>query len=293
MALYGYARVSTLDQDLAIQRAALKAAGCEVIRAEKASGTRRDGRTELQVLLDFLRAGDTLVVTRIDRLARSLKDLQDIVHELKARGVALKATEQPVDTGTAAGKAFLDMLGVFAEFETNLRRERQLEGISAAKARGVYKGRKPSIDAGEVLRLRHDEKLGPAAIARRLGIGRASVYRAARQARHGTRGKRRCRCRSSLRCGGSTRSTGRRSAGACGSSALAAFARDAAGRMAKPFAACLTDAGSSLCVRPGAMTAAGPPAGPTSRKQPACGRPASSSLPLTSITIRATIGRAI
>ena len=174
---YGYARVSTLDQDLTLQRAALKAAGCEVIRAEKATGTRRDGRTELQVLLEFLREGDTLVVTRIDRLARSLKDLQDIVHELKARGVELKATEQPVDTGSAAGKAFLDMLGVFAEFETNLRRERQLEGINAAKTRGVYKGRKPSIDAAEVLRLRHDEKLGPAAIARRLGIGRASVYR--------------------------------------------------------------------------------------------------------------------
>lgn len=177
MALYGYARVSIIDQDLAIQRAALKAAGCEVIRAEKASGTRRDGRTELQVLLDFLRAGDTLLVTRIDRLARSLKDLQDIVHDLKARGVALKATEQPIDTRTAAGKAFLDMLGVFAEFETNLRRERQLEGISAAKARGVYKGRKPSIDVTEILRLRGEEHLGPAAIARRLGIGRASVYR--------------------------------------------------------------------------------------------------------------------
>ena len=116
MSVYGYARVSTLDQDLSIQHTALKAAGCEVIRAEKASGTRRDGRTELQVLLDFLRAGDTLV----DRLARSLKDLQDIVHELKAKNVALRATEQPVDTGTAAGKAFLDTLGVFAEFETNL-----------------------------------------------------------------------------------------------------------------------------------------------------------------------------
>jgi DNA invertase Pin-like site-specific DNA recombinase len=177
MPLYGYARVSTLDQDLSIQRTALKVAGCEVIRAEKASGARRNGRSELQVLLEFLREGDTLVVTRIDRLARSLKDLQDIVHELKDRGVALKATEQPVDTSTAAGKAFLDMLGVFAEFETNLRRERQLEGINAAKARGVYKGRKPSIDAFEVLRLRREEGLGPAAIARRLGIGRASVYR--------------------------------------------------------------------------------------------------------------------
>src|SRR5579864_7375020 len=188
MPLYGYARVSSLDQDLSIQRAALKAAGCEVIRAEKVSGTRRDGRTELQVLIDFLRAGDILVVTRIDRLARSLKDLQDIVHELKARGIALKATEQPVDTGTAAGKAFLDVLGVFAEFETSLRRERQLEGINTAKARGVYKGRKPSIDAAEVRRLRTDEKLGPAAIARRLGIGRASVYRLLGRETDGTNG---------------------------------------------------------------------------------------------------------
>src|SRR6185369_1691491 len=102
--------------------------------------------------------GDTLVVTRIDRLARSLRDLQNIVHELKAKGAFLRATEQPVDTGTAAGKAFLDMLGVFAEFETNLRKERQLEGIAEAKARGVYKGRKPSINAGEIRRLRDVEK---------------------------------------------------------------------------------------------------------------------------------------
>ena len=142
---YGYARVSTLDPDPARQCAALKAAGCEVIRAEMATITRRDGRSELQVLLEFLREGDTLVVTRIDRLARSVKDLQDIVHELKGRGVALKATEQPVDTGTAAGKAFLDMLGVFAEFETNLRRERQLEGIAKAKAAGVYKGARAGL----------------------------------------------------------------------------------------------------------------------------------------------------
>ena len=138
MPLYGYARVSTIDQDLSIQQSALEAAGCRIIRAEKASGSCRDGQTELALLLGFMNAGDTLVVTRIDRLARSMKDLQDIVHELKAKGVTLRATEQPVDTGTAAGKAFRDMLGVFAEFETNLRRERQLEGISAAKARGVY-----------------------------------------------------------------------------------------------------------------------------------------------------------
>jgi len=83
----------------------------------------------------------------------------------------LRATEQPIDTGTAAGKAFLDMLGVFAEFETNLRKERQAEGIAAAKARGVYKGRKPKIDSAIVHKLRYEEKLGPAEIARRLGIG--------------------------------------------------------------------------------------------------------------------------
>lgn len=177
MPTHGQARVSTLDKDLAIHRAALKKAGCGLVPAEKASGSRRDGRTELQVLLDFVQAGDTLVVTRINRLARSMKDLQDLVHELKERGLALRATKQPVDTGTAADKAFMDMLGVFSEFETNLGRERQLEGIKFAKARGIYTGRTPTIDPAELRRLRNEEKLGPTAIARRLGIGRASVHR--------------------------------------------------------------------------------------------------------------------
>jgi DNA invertase Pin-like site-specific DNA recombinase len=176
MANVGYARVSTTDQDLSIQLAALKAAGCDPIRAEKRSGTSTVGRDELRTVLDFLREGDTLTVTRIDRLARSIGDLQDIVRELRAKGVKLKATEQPIDTGTPAGKAFLDMLGVFAEFETNLRRERQMEGIAAAKARGVYKGRLQTIEGGEVAKLKA-EGLGATEIARRLGIGRASVYR--------------------------------------------------------------------------------------------------------------------
>ncbi len=177
MTLYGYARVSTGEQDLAIQEASLRAAGCQVIRSEKKTGTQREGRAELDILLQFLRKGDTLVITRIDRLARSLKDLQDIAHELKGKGVTLKATEQPVDTSTAAGKAFFDMLRVFAEFETNLRRERQMEGIAAAKERSVYKGRRPVIDAGEVRRLYEVEKLSPTGIAKRLGIARSSVYR--------------------------------------------------------------------------------------------------------------------
>ena len=174
--IYGYARVSTSDQDLTIQHAALEAAGCLTIFEEKKSGARRDGRTELQVLLECVREGDTVVITRIDRLARSMKDLQDIVHELKEMGVSLKATERPIDTGSAAGKAFLDMLGVFAEFETNLRRERQLEGIAKAKREGVYKGRKPSIDVPRVKALR-DAGKGPAAIAKELKMARSSVYR--------------------------------------------------------------------------------------------------------------------
>src|SRR3954454_17080290 len=99
-----------------------------------------------------------LTVTRGDRLARSTGDLQDIVREMKAKGAHLRATEQPIDTSTAAGKAFLDMLGVFAEFETNLRRERQLEGITRAKAEGVYMGSKPRIDREAVQTLHRGGK---------------------------------------------------------------------------------------------------------------------------------------
>ncbi|MEI8395378.1 MAG: recombinase family protein [Rhodospirillaceae bacterium] len=172
----GYARVSTTDQDTAVQVAALRAAGCEVIREEQASGTSTAGRAELATVLEFLRPGDTLVITRIDRLARSIGDLQTIVRTIRDKGAALACTEQPVDTGTAAGKCFLDMLGVFAEFETNLRRERQLEGIAKAKAEGVYKGRKPSIDADLVRQLKA-EGLGATEIAKKTGIARASVYR--------------------------------------------------------------------------------------------------------------------
>ena len=128
-------------------------------------------------MLDFLRSGDVLMVTRIDRLARSIGDLQDIVRAVKAKGATLKATEQPIDTSTAAGKCFLDMLGVFAEFETNLRRERQLEGIADAKAAASIEGRKASIDPAKVKALKA-EGMGPSAIAKALKIGRASVYRA-------------------------------------------------------------------------------------------------------------------
>jgi DNA invertase Pin-like site-specific DNA recombinase len=180
MALYGYARVSTTDQDFTTQVDKLKAAGCEVVRSEKMTGTSREGRDELNTLLEFLRTEDILMVTRVDRLARSIGDLQDIVRQLRAKGVSLRATEQPIDTSTAAGKAFLDMLGVFAEFETNLRKERQQDGIAKAKAAGVYKGRPQTLDADKVVEKRA-QGLGASAIAKELGIGRASVYRLLQQ----------------------------------------------------------------------------------------------------------------
>jgi DNA invertase Pin-like site-specific DNA recombinase len=177
MTTIGYARVSTTDQDLTLQVNKLKAAGCDVIRQEKASGASTEKRKELQTVLDFIREGDMLLITRVDRLARSIADLQDIVRTLKAKGAALKAIEQPIHTSTAAGKCFLDMLGVFAEFETNLRRERQLEGIAKAKAAGVYKGRAPSIDPDQVRKMKADD-MSITGIAGALGIARISVYRA-------------------------------------------------------------------------------------------------------------------
>jgi len=173
---YGYARVSSIGQDLTIQVQTLKSAGCDVVREEKVSGTSLNGRTELQTLMEFMRKGDELVVTRIDRLARSIRDLQNLVHELKQRGVTLSATEQPIDTKTSAGKAFLDMLGVFSEFETNLRKERQMEGVRKAKEQGVYKGRGRTIDASQIFELKQNG-YGATKISKELGITRQSVYR--------------------------------------------------------------------------------------------------------------------
>jgi DNA invertase Pin-like site-specific DNA recombinase len=142
---YGYARASSNDQDTAIQVAALVDAGCEVIRTEKASGVSLNNREELTTLMEFLRPGDELVITRIDRLARSLRDLENLVYELDQKGVVLSATEQAIDTSTNEGRCFISMLGIFAQFEHSIRYERQMEGVKKAKAEGKYKGRKPSV----------------------------------------------------------------------------------------------------------------------------------------------------
>ena len=173
---YGYARVSSVGQDLTIQVQKLNEVGCDVIREEKVSGTSLKGRKEFETLMEFMREGDELVVTRVDRLARSIRDLQNIMYELKSKGVTLSATEQPIDTRTSAGKAFLDMLGVFSEFETNLRKERQMEGVRKAKERGVYKGRGRTIDASKIYELKQNG-YGATKISKQLGITRQSVYR--------------------------------------------------------------------------------------------------------------------
>jgi DNA invertase Pin-like site-specific DNA recombinase len=177
MTIYGYARVSTADQDLTIQQEALKSAGCEIIRSEKVSGTSVKDRKELATLLEFIRSGDELIITRVDRLARSVFDLQTIVRVLQDKRVSLRATEQPIDTSSAAGQCCREMLSVFAEFAPNLRRDRQAEGIAKAKAEGKFRGRPASIDKTRIIELK-ESGLSATQISKEMGISRVSVYRA-------------------------------------------------------------------------------------------------------------------
>lgn len=176
--LVGYARVSSVGQSLEVQLDALRAAGCEKVFAEKRSGTSTDGRVELAEALSFVREGDTLVVTRLDRLARSAGDLHGIVKQLAEKGYGFDCLQQPgMCTTSSTGKLLLGVLASIAEFEADIRRERQREGIERAKAAGVYKGRKRTVNVTAVRALR-DQGLGGTEIANQLGIGRASVYRA-------------------------------------------------------------------------------------------------------------------
>ena len=178
----GYARVSSTGQSLEVQQDQLGTAGCQKVFAEKRSGTSMTGRQALEDAIEFARDGDTLIVTRLDRLARSGSDLQNIVTRLNAKGVGFRCLQQgAVDTTTGMGKLVLGILGAVAEFEADIRKERQLEGIAKAKEAGVYKGRKPSVDVEAVKALKGSGK-GPAEIAKELGIGRASVYRALEKA---------------------------------------------------------------------------------------------------------------
>ncbi len=178
--LVGYARSSTIDQEAGYQAQmkALKAHGCEKVFSEKVSSVAK--REQLEAALEYVRQGDVFIVTKLDRLARSVANLVEIGARLDAKGVALKVLDQAIDTTTPSGRLMFNMLGSIAQFERELMLERQREGIAKAKAEGKYKGRKPTAQAkgSEVKRLRL-EGVGPTAIARQLGISRASVYRIA------------------------------------------------------------------------------------------------------------------
>ncbi|WP_193366912.1 recombinase family protein [Pelagibius marinus] len=176
----GYARTSTLDQKASIEAQVrdLKAAGCEKLFSEQVSSVDVEKREKLSQALDFIREGDTLVVTKLDRLARSVAHLLAIMEKLKTKGANLRILNMGIDTSTPTGKLMLTVLGGIAEFEREIMLERQREGIAKAKAAGKYKGRKPTAraKADEVLALKQ-EGVGPTEIAKRVGIGRASVYR--------------------------------------------------------------------------------------------------------------------
>jgi DNA invertase Pin-like site-specific DNA recombinase len=176
----GYARTSTIEQGASFeaQAAQLKAAGCEKVFAEQVSAVAAE-RPQLAAALEFMRDGDALVVTKLDRLARSVPDLCEIGARLEEKGVTLKVLDQAIDTATPTGRLMFNMLGAIAQFERELTRERMLVGIAKAKVAGKYKGRKPTAraKAAEAKKL-HEEGIGASEIARRLHIGRSSVYRA-------------------------------------------------------------------------------------------------------------------
>lgn len=174
----GYARVSSSGQDLTVQEEALKAAGCDKVFSEKKSGRMADDREALTDALEFVRSGDTLLVTRLDRLARSTQDLHNLLGRLDEKGAGFRCLAQSgVDTTTSSGKLTLAILAAVAAFEADLRAERQREGIERAKGAGKYRGRSVSIDYTQVRKL-HGQGNSPTEIANLLGIGRTSVYRA-------------------------------------------------------------------------------------------------------------------
>lgn len=175
----GYARVSTDDQHLDLQRDALKKAGCSAVYEETASGKSTD-RPELEQCRKALRAGDMLVVWRLDRLGRSLPDLVQIVAELERDGIGFESMTEKIETGSAAGKLVFHVFAALAEFERNLIRERTHAGLAAARARGRKGGRKPSLSSQQVREIKallRDPSIPVTAIAGRYGVSRTTIYK--------------------------------------------------------------------------------------------------------------------
>ena len=176
MARIGYARVSTADQDLETQLAKLKAEGCGIIRSEKVSGGSRDGRAELATVLEFLRPGDELVVTRLDRLGRDTRDVLNLIHECEQKGAFVTVLDPHVSTRGEMGHVVPTVLGMVAQMERRFIKERQREGIERAKAEAVYKGGSRRLDRERIKAMRASG-IGPATIAQAVGCSRMQVYR--------------------------------------------------------------------------------------------------------------------
>ncbi len=181
MARIGYARVSTLDQDLEIQQQRLLAEGCQIVRCEKISGASRDGRTELATVIEFLREGDELLVTRLDRLGRDTRDVLNIVHECQQRGSFVTILDPHVSTRGEMGHVILTVLGMVAQMERRFIKERQRDGIERAKENGKYKGGKVRLDHTLILSL-HRQGKSNSVIARELNCSRMQVFRIIRKA---------------------------------------------------------------------------------------------------------------
>jgi DNA invertase Pin-like site-specific DNA recombinase len=187
--LIGYARVSTRDQKPHLQVDALKQAGCERIFEEKASGAKRE-RPQLKAALDFMRAGDTLVVWKLDRLARSTKQLLETVEQLEQRGIGFKTVTQNIDTTSAGGRLIFTVFGAIAEFEREIIRERTRAGLDAAHARGRKGGRPRALsekDLKQARALLTDPELTVEDVARRMGVAPSTLYRYLPAARHTAR----------------------------------------------------------------------------------------------------------
>lgn len=176
---FGYGRVSTLDQSLEAQRDALARAGASKIFVEKITGTKAS-RPELDRMREMMRNGDTVLITRIDRLGRSARDLLNIVSEFEANGITLKVIEQNIDTSSSEGRLFFTMVAAFAEFEHSIMVSRTKDGLAAARARGRVGGRKPKLSPSQVNRLMQvfsEQKMTVQEVASMFGISRPTVYR--------------------------------------------------------------------------------------------------------------------
>lgn len=181
--LVGYARVSSVGQSLDVQLAKLTAIGCSKIFAEKKSGRQVYNRPQLAECLSYVREGDVLVISRLDRVARSVLDLAKIVDRLEKKQVALKVLDQSIDTTTAEGRLMFGLLGAFAQFEADIRAERQADGIRMAKQKGVRFGRHPALNDEQIAtvrRLRQNEGFSVLQLQEKFHVGRATIYRALR-----------------------------------------------------------------------------------------------------------------